>query len=271
DPARSAQISQQSGADRFAGAPISALGSLALEPAADAITRYQAQRVNLVTAFMRADELPSTAVLMFQRLSKERGFELPPGYTLEIGGTSEARSDAVGNLLSSVGLIAVLMIATIVLTFNSFRLSAIVFAVAGLSVGLGMLSLTIGGFPFGFNPIIGLLGLIGVAINAAIIIISTLKSDEAARLGDLDAIEEGVVETSRHITSTTITTFGGFLPLMLSDGGFWTPFATSIAGGVLLSTIVSFFFVPQAFLLMVRQRKVPDAPHEAELGAPAVA
>ena len=67
-----------------------------------------------------------------------------------------------------------------------------------------------------------------------------------------------VMGSSRHIISTTITTFGGFLPLILAGGGFWPPFAMSIAGGVLLSTVVSFYFTPQMFAL-VRPRAKDQA------------
>ena len=104
------------------------------------------------------------------------------------------------------------------------------------------------------------IGAIGVSINAAIIILSGLRADERAMAGDVDAVQDVVGETARHISSTTITTFGGFLPLLLSEGGFWPPFATVIAGGVLMSTIVSFFFVPQAFLVVRRfKKKAPDS------------
>ena len=58
-----------------------------------------------------------------------------------------------------------------------------------------------------------------------------------------------VMDSSRHIISTTITTFGGFLPLILEGSQFWPPFAMAIAGGVLLSTVISFFLVPPLFLL----------------------
>ncbi|MGI9414502.1 MAG: hypothetical protein ACR2PM_12580, partial [Hyphomicrobiales bacterium] len=44
------------------------------------------------------------------------------------------------------------------------------------------------------------------------------------------------------------------LPLILAGGGFWPPFAMAIAGGVLLSTVVSFYFTPPAFLLVTRPR-----------------
>jgi len=61
-----------------------------------------------------------------------------------------------------------------------------------------------------------------------------------------------VLDSSRHIVSTTITTFGGFLPLILEGGKFWPPFAVAIAGGVLLSTIISFYLVPPFYLLTLK-------------------
>jgi multidrug efflux pump subunit AcrB len=77
------------------------------------------------------------------------------------------------------------------------------------------------------------------------------------------------MDSSRHIISTTVTTFGGFLPLILEGGQFWPPFAMSIAGGVLLSTVVSFFLVPQLFVLLkhgaVRSdpESTPSTPRDA--------
>lgn len=70
--------------------------------------------------------------------------------------------------------------------------------------------------------------------------------------GGIYAIRTVVMDSSRHIVSTTVTTFGGFLPLILEGSQFWPPFAMAIAGGVLLSTIISFFLVPPMFLLCVR-------------------
>ena len=249
---------QGGGATGLAATPLLSLGELDLRPSPAIISRYQGERVNTISGFVRSDALPAVAVERFRAMAKENGFTMPPGYRYEFGGDAEARSDAVGNLLSSVGIIIVATIAVVVISFNSFRLSLIVFMVAALSMGLGMLCLTLFGFPFGFQPIIALMGLMGVAINAAIIILSGLAAKPEAVMGDLKAIQAGVMETSRHITSTTLTTFAGFLPLILSEGKFWPPFATAIAGGVLLSTIISFFFVPQMFLLLTRGKPVRD-------------
>ena len=99
-----------------------------------------------------------------------------------------------------------------------------------------------------------------------IIIMTALQADRRAAVGDRDAVRDVVMRSSRHIVSTTITTFAGFLPLILAGGGFWPPFAMSIAGGVLLSTVVSFYFVPPMYSLMIGEKRqpadmaVPDLP-----------
>ncbi|MEM9170190.1 MAG: efflux RND transporter permease subunit [Pseudomonadota bacterium] len=241
---------------RIEATPLRSLGKLALEPSPATITRYQGERVNAILGYVEAGALPSTAVEAFKREVDKGRFQMPYGYTYEFGGDDEARSDAVGALLSSVGVIVTLTVAILVLTFGSFRLGAVVLVVAAMSMGLGMLVLTVFRFPFGFQPVIALIGLVGVAINAAIIIMSNLKTIPAAVAGDAAAVKAGTLESSRHIISTTLTTFAGFLPLILSEGDFWPAFASAIAGGVVLSTVVSFFFVPQAFLLLTRANPV---------------
>ncbi len=70
--------------------------------------------------------------------------------------------------------------------------------------------------------------------------------------------------SARHITSTTITTFGGFLPLILGGGGFWPPFAMSVAGGVALSVTLAFAFTPQMFALTL-SRQARGASRDATL------
>ncbi|MEM6658361.1 MAG: efflux RND transporter permease subunit [Pseudomonadota bacterium] len=253
----------------FPAVPLSELGQPVIEPAESVITRTNGIRENTIQAFIVPGVLPEEALRDVLDALDMSGFVLPQGYTMSLGGDSDARSNTVGNLMASVGLIVTLSIATIVLTFNSFRLTLVTLVVCVLSAGLSMLSLAIMQFPFGIQAIIGVIGSIGVSINAAIIILTGLQQDPAARAGDHDAMARVVTGSSRHIISTTITTFGGFLPLILGGGAFWPPFAVAIAGGVLLSTVVSFYFTPPVFALLHRTSnkrsqaitgQQPDAP-----------
>ena len=245
----------------YPGVPLVALGSLRLEPAESPIFRRNGERVNTIQGFTHRSVLPEEALKTVQARIAESGLELPPGYYFEVGGDSDARNETLTNMLAAAGIIVALTVATIVLTFNSFGLSLIVGIVALLSMGLSLLALALFQYPFGIMAVIGVIGSIGVSINAAIIILTALQKNTRALAGEAVAIVETVLAQSRHIFSTTITTFGGFLPLILAGGGFWPPFAMAIAGGVLLSSVVSFYFVPPAFLLAVRlwSRKATEA------------
>jgi len=245
--------------ESFPGIPLETLVDVRLRPTLDGIPHRNGRRVNTVRGYTTSGVYPETAFLGLREVLEADPIELPLGYRIEVGGDAAERSDAMANLFAYVPVLILLMIAFVSLSLNSFRLGGVVFAVALQSMGLGLLSIALFGYPLGFQAMIGLIGLVGVAINAAIVINSALRANRDAVSGSNSAIRNVVVgETSRHIVSTTITTFGGFLPLLLSPGGLWPPFATGIAGGVLFSTIISFYLVPAAFLLVTRRRPVNE-------------
>ncbi|QDG74531.1 efflux RND transporter permease subunit [Labrenzia sp. PHM005] len=243
----------------YEGVPLSAITDIRLEPSEGEINRRNGERTNTVQAFVQYGVLPEEALKKLQSEMELAGFVVPEGYRIETGGDSDARSDTLNNLIGSLGLIVPLSIAAIVLTFNSFRLSAVTLVVSGLSAGLSILALAVFQYPFGINAIIGVIGSIGVSINAAIIILTGLQQNSRAVDGDREAMVDVVMGSGRHIISTTLTTFGGFLPLILAGGGFWPPFAMSIAGGVLLSTVISFYFAPPMFALVYARRSKIEA------------
>ena len=241
----------------FPGIPLETLVDVELRPTLDGIPHRNGRRVNVVRGYTTSGVYPETAFKGVMQVLQNDPIAMPPGYRIEVGGDAAERSDAMANLFAYVPVLVLLMVAFVSLSLDSFRLGGMVFVVALQSMGLGLLSIALFDHPLGFQAMIGLIGLVGVAINAAIVINSALRADRAAVAGSPRAIRNIVVgETSRHIVSTTITTFGGFLPLILSPGGFWPPFATGIAGGVLLSTLISFYFVPASFLLVTRRRPV---------------
>lgn len=240
---------------QFPAVPLSTLGALALEPSESTITRRNGERVNTVQAYLMPGVLPAVALAEAMARLEADGYAPPPGIRLETGGDSDARNSTVQALVAPLGLIITLSIAVVVMTFNSFRLTLIAFGVAGLSAGLSILSLAVFDYPFGINAIIGVIGSIGVSINAALIVLSGLQEDARASTGDRAAMVDVVAGSARHITSTTITTVGGFLPLILGGGGFWPPFAMSVAGGVALSVILAFAFTPQMYALTLSRRK----------------
>ncbi len=235
------------------GINVSTLAELELTTSRGAITRRNGQRVNTIEGYIEAGVLPQTVLNEFQK--RLESYEMPSGYTIGFGGESAERDNSVNSLISNVAVVVVLMVLVVVMSFNSFRMSSIIFMVAGLAGGLGLLSVWILGYPFGFTVIIAMLGIAGLAINAAIVILTELKLDKEASSGNVDAVVEAVMSCTRHISSTTITTVGGFMPLIIAGGGFWPPFAVAIVGGTVLTTLISFYFVPVVYHLMTKNQR----------------
>jgi len=138
----------------------------------------------------------------------------------------------------------------------------LVFALAGLAICVQWWRNRVGGWVRGYSPkrarwvafalAAVLVGLMGLSINGAIVVLSALRSDPAASALEPGAVQATVTDATRHILSTTFTTIGGFIPLLVSGDGFWLPFAAAMVGGVAGSAVLALVFAPAAFTLMTR-------------------
>jgi len=230
--------------------PLSSLGQITLKPELAKISRYNGQRVNTIQGFLTPGVLPDRALTDFKQQLANANWQLPSGYSYEFGGEAEQKNNAIGGLISTVGVIAVLMVATLVLSLGSFRLAAVIGVVAIASFGLGLCSIWLFGYPFGFNPIIGTVGLIGVAINDSIVVLAAIQQHPIAKTGNKRAIRSVVMHSTRHVMATTLTTAIGFVPLLLGGGEFWPPLAVAIAGGVVGATLLALYLIPAAYSIL---------------------
>ncbi len=251
--------------------PLDSLGSLELVADIANIDRRNGQRINIVQGFIEAGTLPSRILTELQQRLATSDWQLPPGYRLDYGGEADAQGTAVGNLLSTVGILAILMTAILVLSFNSFGLAALIGTVAFLSVGLAALALKVFGSIFGFTAILGTLGLMGLAINDSIVVLAALREHPQARTGQPKAMQDVVFQATRHVIATTVTTIIGFVPLMIDATGFWPPLAIAISGGLGGATVLALYYIPAAYRLILNWQKSPQPPGQIQPCLPAEA
>ncbi len=251
--------------------PLAALADVQWQPQSSSITRRNGRRINQVFGFTRSGALPIQITEdILQRLEAD-GFELPAGYELELGGEAENQSEAVGNLSLYLPLIILMTVATLVLSFRSVTLALLLLVVGPLSAGFGLLATWVWGLPLSFNTMIGSLGLIGLAFNSSIVVLAAIQADAKAAAGDPEAVLQACLSSSRHLLSTTLTTIGSFLPLLIFIGGeFWPPLAVVLAGGAGGSTLLALFFTPAAYVgikRIHRPRRKPRSNKEAPLNS----
>ena len=233
-----------------AGTPLSALGEMTLDPKTAVIIRLDGQRVNEVYGFIEPYALPNPIVADFKQRLLGDGFELPPGYDWIEGGQASNQAEAQSNLLALAVPLILIMMGAVALVFNSFRMSFLILTVGLMSMGLAFGGVWMFNLPMGFNAIVGALGLFGIAINGSIVVLSLLKGDPRAMADDVLVQREIIVNATRHIVATTLTTMGGFVPIILTGDVFWMPLATAIAGGVAGSALLALYFTPAVFRIM---------------------
>ncbi|MEM7328100.1 MAG: efflux RND transporter permease subunit [Pseudomonadota bacterium] len=232
------------------GTPLSALGQLTLTPETATIVRLDGQRINEVFGYIQPYALPAEINEVFKENLEASGFELPPGYDWIEGGVSDNGADAMTSLASLAVPLVLVMLGAVALVFNSFRMAFLVMGVGFMAMGLAFGGVWMFNLPLGFNAILGALGLLGISINGTIVVLSLLTNNEAARNDDVIAQREVVVAATRHIVATTLTTMGGFVPIILQGDLFWMPLATGIAGGVAGSAILALYFTPAMYRIM---------------------
>ncbi len=241
--------------------PLSSVASVDLVPEQGGITRRDGQRVNKIHGFVRSGTLAVDITDEVMQLLDQSGFKVPVGYELKVGGETENRDEAVGNLLLYLPVIIVVTVAVLILTFRSVRIALILLMAAPMSAGFGLIATWAMQFPVSFNTIIGSLGLMGLAFNSSIVVLASIMKDPEAAGGDPEAIAKAVNATTRHLVSTTMTTIGSFLPLLLFIGGqFWPPLAIVLAGGVGGSTLLALTFTPAMYTILKTRDHSSPAP-----------
>ncbi|AFY40353.1 acriflavin resistance protein [[Leptolyngbya] sp. PCC 7376] len=234
--------------------PLGAITTVDFVPSLAQINRYDGERVNTVLGYLEAGALPATVLGKFNQHLEDISFELPQGYRLAYGGEADAQGSAVSGLLGTVGVLFVMMAATLILSFNSFGFAALIGTVAICTIGLGALALLMFNSLFGFTAILGSLGLMGLAINDSIVVLAALREDPEAKQGNYRATAKVVLQATRHVLATTFTTIVGFTPLVLDPTGFWPPLAIALAGGLGGATLLALYYIPAAHILILRRK-----------------
>ena len=215
---------------------------------ANFISRDAGKRQNQVAAWIWTGLLPSeTEKFLKEKIIKFES-ELPPGYILEIGGEADARGKSQSNIFSSAILFFVLIVIALVSALNSFRQATLILSVAMWCTGLAFLGLTLGQASFGFMGLVGAIGLAGLSINDSIVVLSHIKEANANSPINKDDLVEVIIRSTRHVVTTSATTIGGFIPLLVTSI-FFEPLAWAMAGGVIGSTIIAIFYIPACYVI----------------------
>ena len=173
----------------------------------------------------------------------------PSGYRSVIGGESADTSETFASALVALVIAIVLVVGVLVIVFSSFRQAFIIFATMPLAVIGSALGFWAFGITFSFFAMIGLVSLIGIAINNGIIMVDTMNSYIKDGMSIPEAAAAGSARRLRPLMTTAITTIVGLVPLAVSSA-FYRPLTLVIIFGLISVSILALFVVPALYLLL---------------------
>jgi multidrug efflux pump subunit AcrB len=219
---------------------------LGLEPAV--IHHRDLQRMTSVLA-ETTDEITYNQVVT-QLQPRLDALELPPGVRMEQGGSAAEADTANSALFSSLPIGVVLLIGFLLWQFNSFRLVGLVLLTVPLAAVGVVPGLILSGQPFSFTATLGVVALIGIVVNNAIVLIDVIQTNQAEGLTVEQAVSGAVGRRIRPILLTTATTIVGLLPLTFTQSTLWPPLAWAIISGLLAATLLTLVVIPAAYRLI---------------------
>ena len=168
--------------------------------------------------------------------------ELPPGYTMSWEGEFSESNEARAPLKQIFPLCLLGMFISVVWLFNSVRRPLIIFLTVPLAIIGVVAGLLLVGLPFGFMSILGFLGLSGMLIKNAIVLVEQVELFLKGGVAPFKAIVDAAVTRLRPVFMASGTTVLGMAPLVTDP--MFAGMAVTIMGGLLVSTVLTLIIVP---------------------------
>ncbi|MBI5207015.1 MAG: efflux RND transporter permease subunit [Candidatus Firestonebacteria bacterium] len=219
------------------------------------IERTYQERVIRVTADIFERDLGSTVK---EIESKLKNIKIPDGFTIKFGGAREEQQKSFRLLFLALILGIILVYMVMASQFESYRGPFIILFAVPLALMGTVWFLFIFGEHLSVVSFIGMIMLVGVAVNNAIVLIDYTNILKARGYSVFDAASEAGRARLRPILMTTITTLFGLLPLVTNKGEgseSWRPLGVSVIGGLLVSTIIIFIFIPVLYSIFEERMK----------------
>ena len=187
-------------------------------------------------------------------------YELPEGYTIEIGGESDSMKQAFGDLILMIAMAIVFIYLIMVAQFQSLLSPFIVLFTIPLAFTGGFLALIITGFELNMISILGFLMLAGIVVNNGIVFVDYVNQLRLGGMKKKEALIEAGKARIRPILMTALTTILGLSTLAMGIGmgaDMIQPMAIVTIGGLTYATVLTLFIVPIMYDILHRRELKP--------------
>lgn len=241
--------------------PLATVADFENKKSIQSLKHFDGTRTIDVTANVKEEIVTSeeVATLLMKRMADVA--KKYPGYKIHFGGEFKETQESMRNLknafIISLGFILIILI----VMFKSLMQSlAVMFTIPFSVIGV-ILSFMAHGKPLSFLSLMGLIGLTGIVVDGATIMIDFINRFREEGMGAQESILKGSVMRLRAVVLTSLTTVLGVLPSSYGFGGtdpFVAPMALALNYGIIFSTVLTLLYIPVFVAIIDDIKKLPD-------------
>ncbi|WP_303914772.1 efflux RND transporter permease subunit [Bacteroides mediterraneensis] len=208
------------------------------------IYRLNGQRAIEAECDPNTDLYEATPAKVVASIQKEiERIPLPDGYRMRWVGEGELQGEAIGNLMKYLPVTLFIILGILLLLFNSWKKVILIllcfpFVFCGITPSLLLFRQ-----PFTFMAIIGMMGLIGMMVKNAIVLVDEInRLQQEEHLHPYHAVVEATVSRVRPVLMASLTTIVGMIPLV--NDPMYGSMAITIMGGLTVGTLITLVLLP---------------------------
>jgi len=185
-----------------------------------------------------------------------------PGLRISFEGRQADMAESMGSLKTSFVLAMLAVYAMLAIPFRSYSQPLIVMVAIPFGIIGAILGHLLMGYSLSIVSMMGVVALSGIVVNDSLVLIN--HANELRHLNPAQSahaiIHQAAIQRFRPIMLTTLTTFGGLMPMLFEtsrQAKFLIPMAISLGFGIVFATLITLILVPALYLTVetMRQRR----------------
>lgn len=228
--------------------PLSQLADIVSEEGPSEISRHAIRRRLLIQCNVRGRDLAGF-VTDAQRVVAEK-VKLPAGYSLAWGGQFQNLQQASQRLMIAVPVALLLIFSLLYVTFNSVKLTLLIYLNVPIAATGGIFALAVRGMPFSISAGVGFIALFGIAVMNGVVLIEHIRHLRHFGNDPWTAVVHGSIDRLRPVLMTATCGALGFVPMAISGSAgaeVQRPLATVVIGGLMTCTLLTLLVLPAIY------------------------
>jgi cobalt-zinc-cadmium resistance protein CzcA len=228
--------------------PISQLADIVIEDGPSEISRHAIRRRLLIQCNVRGRDL--AGFVADAQKSVDQKITLPSGYTLAWGGQFLNLQQASQRLMVAVPVALFLIFSLLYLTFNSVKLTLLIYLNVPIAATGGIFALWLRGMPFSISAGVGFIALFGIAVMNGVVLIEHIRHLRQLGSDQPTSVVQGSIDRLRPVLMTATCGALGFVPMAVSGSAgaeVQRPLATVVIGGLITCTILTLLVLPAIY------------------------